>query len=78
MDRLLTENYKSLKRYIDKYDGKVVHGIRITKSGILAAAHLGGAGNVSRWFRRGTKPKMGTEHAITTYMKKFSNYDLDI
>jgi hypothetical protein len=54
MDRLLTENYKSLKKYIDKYDGKVVHGIRITKSGILAAAHLGGAGNVSRWFRRGT------------------------
>ena len=78
MDRLLTENYKSLKKYIDKYDGKVVHGIHITKSGILAAAHLGGAGNVSRWFRRGTNFKDGNGTAITTYMKKFSNYDLDI
>jgi hypothetical protein len=78
MDRLLTENYKLLKKYIDKYDGKVVHGIRITKSGILAAAHLGGAGNVSRWFRRGTNFRDGNGTAITTYMKKFSNYNLDI
>ena len=78
MDRLLTENYKSLKKHIDKYDGKVVHGIRITKSGILAAAHLGGAGNVSRWFRRGTNFRDGNGTAITTYMKKFSNYNLDI
>jgi hypothetical protein len=36
-----------LKDIIKKYDGKVVGGILVTESGILAAAHLGGAGSVS-------------------------------
>src|SRR6056300_482252 len=39
MQRLMLANYKSLKRYIKKYNGTVVHGILITKSGVLAAAH---------------------------------------
>jgi hypothetical protein len=78
MSKLLAENYKTLKKYIDKYDGEVVHGICVTKSGILAAAHLGGAGNVRRWFRRGASFKDGNGIDITTYMKKFSNYNLNL
>ena len=53
MDKLLKSNKKTLRRYIRKYDGKVVHGVYVTESGILAAAHLGGAGSVINWFKKG-------------------------
>lgn len=78
MDRLLTANYKTLRRYIRKYDGKVLHGVLVTKSGVLAAAHLGGAGNVRNWFRKGENFADANGTQITKYMKIFSNYQLDI
>ena len=43
---LLQKNKHTLRREIKKYVGETVNGIYITESGILAAAHLGGAGNV--------------------------------
>src|SRR6056300_34088 len=53
MEDLLVHNKKILRRYIQKYDGKVVNGDFVTQSGILAAAHLAGAGNVRKFFRKG-------------------------
>ena len=78
MTRLLTENKKTLKRFIRKYDGKVVHGVYVTESGILAAAHLGGAGNVINWFRKGEDFKDANGTPITKYMKAFSDYNLNL
>lgn len=78
MDKLLKENKKSLRRYIKKYDGKIVHGVLVTESGILAAAHLGGAGNVANWFKHGEDFKDGNGTPITRYMKIFSGYSLSI
>ena len=78
MDRLLTQNYKSLKRYINKYEGKYVHGILITKSGVLAAAHLAGSGNVRKFFKKGYEFKDGNGTKMTTYMKLFGGYELNI
>jgi len=78
MDRLLTSNYKTLSRYIKKYYGKILHGVVVTKSGVLAAAHLGGAGNVRNWFRKGENFADANGTQITKYMKIFSNYQLDI
>lgn len=78
MQRLMTSNYKSLKRYINKYEGEIVHGVLITKSGILAAAHLGGAGNVRKWFRRGVVFKDANGTKITSYMKQFGGYKIEI
>lgn len=78
VSKLLQENKKTLKRYIKKYDGKIVHGVFVTESGILAAAHLGGAGNVAKWFRTGRDFKDGNGTSITSYMKKFSGYSLDV
>ena len=78
MQRLMLANYKTLKRYIKKYNGTTVHGVLITKSGVLAAAHLGGAGNVKKWFRRGIVFKDANGTKITSYMKKFGGYNLDI
>lgn len=77
MEKLLEANYKSLKKYINKYEGEVLHGVLVTESGVLAAAHLGGAGNVSRWFRKGVVFKDANGTSITRYMKTFSDYSLD-
>lgn len=73
---LLIHNKKKLQKYIDQYEGTVVHGIYITESGVLAAAHLGGQGNVKKFFKRGKKFKDGFGTGITTYMEKFAGYDL--
>merc|ERR1712194_408377 len=40
-----------LRRDIKRFDGKYVGGVKITESGILAAAHLAGAGNVKKFLR---------------------------
>ena len=39
---LLSKNKWILRNEIEKYEGKIINGIEITESGILAAAHLGG------------------------------------
>ena len=76
MYKLLQTNKRYLKKYIDKYEGEVVHGVLVTESGLLAAAHLGGAGSVKKWFRTGKVRKDGNGVKITTYMERFSGYDL--
>lgn len=78
MNRLLRENKKTLRHFIKKYDGKVKHGIYVTESGILAAAHLGGAGNVINWFRKGEDFEDANGTPITKYMKVFSGYNLNL
>ena len=76
MYKLLQTNKKQLKKYIYKYDGKIVHGVLVTESGLLAAAHLGGVGSVKKWFRTGKVRKDGNGVKITTYMERFSGYEL--
>lgn len=78
MRKLLTENKKSLNYFIHKYEGKKVRGIYITESGVLAAAHLGGVGNVVQWFRTGDDFKDANGTSITKYMKVFSGYNLNL
>lgn len=78
MQRLLTYNKKKLQKYIIKYNGKVVHGILVTESGLLAAAHLGGAGSVKRWFKNGRVRRDGNGVKITSYMIRFGGYNLDL
>ena len=70
------EDKKKLQKYIDKFDGCLIDGILVTESGLLAAAHLGGAGSVKKWFRTGKIRKDGNGVKITTYMERFSGYDL--
>ena len=78
MYALLKQNKRSLRKYIEKYDGEIVHGVLVTESGLLAAAHLGGAGSVKKWFRTGKVRRDGNGVKITTYMTKFSGYKLDL
>ena len=53
MFSLLQHNQISLQYYITTYEGKRVWGVNITKSGLLAAAHLAGSGNVKKFFHKG-------------------------
>ncbi len=74
---LLAKNKWELRREIPKYEGKVINGIKITESGLLAAAHLAGAGSVKKFLRsngtRGFKDGFGT--SLKSYIKKFEGYD---
>jgi hypothetical protein len=76
MMALLNHNKEKLQKYIDVFDGKTINGIYITESGILAAAHLGGQGSVKRYFKNGKVFRDGNGTKITSYMDKFSGYDI--
>ena len=78
MQQLLKYNKRKLQKYIDEYNGKIVHGVLVTESGLLAAAHLGGPGSVRKWFRTGKVRKDGNGVKITSYMKKFGGYNLEL
>ena len=77
MYALLTHNRKILRRQISKYVGTTVAGVYITESGLLAAAHLAGPGNVRKFLRKGYEFKDGNGTKMTSYMVKFSNYRLE-
>ena len=76
MNTLLKHNKKLLRRQIKKYNNKLVNGILITESGILAAAHLAGPSNVKKWFRKGLEFQDGNGTKMTSYLKQFANYRL--
>ena len=78
MQSLLEYNKKRLKKYINQYDGQIVHGVLVTESGLLAAAHLGGQGSVKKWFRTGKIKEDGNGVKITNYMQRFGGYNLNL
>ena len=62
----------------DKYCGQIINGYRITPSGLLAGAHLKGAGSVITYLKSGgktiEKDAFGT--SVESYMKRFADYDV--
>ncbi|MBG6061811.1 hypothetical protein IWX83_001601 [Flavobacterium sp. CG_9.1] len=74
---LLAQNKWELKKEIEKYEGTILNGIRVTESGILAAAHLGGAGSVKKYFRYKGKRNFRDAYgsSVRSYMKMFGGYD---
>lgn len=77
-EALISKNKWVLKEYIDKYDGRIINGIKVTESGLVAAAHLGGAGNVVKFLESEGEIVFADANnvPITKYMKSFANYDL--
>lgn len=74
----MSRNKAILENEIKDFVGKMVNGVLITESGILAAAHLGGAGNVKKFLiSEGSntfRDANGT--SIKFYLKKFAGYDV--
>ena len=78
MLKLLKANKHTLRRQIKKYDGKLVNGVLVTESGLLAAAHLVGAGSVRKWVRNGKISRDRNGVTLVSYLTKFNGYCLDI
>ena len=76
----LARNKWVLRREIKNFSGTKINGILITESGLLAAAHLAGPGNVKKYLRtQGTtvaKDAYGT--SIEDYLSLFGGYDLSL
>jgi hypothetical protein len=74
---LLSKNKWELRKEIEKYEGQIVGGVRVTESGLLAAAHLGGVGSVKRFLRTNGSRKCrdinGT--SVKSYMREFGGYE---
>ncbi|APG58966.1 peptidoglycan-binding protein LysM [Christiangramia salexigens] len=67
-----------LQRDIKRFEGKTINGVKVTESGILAAAHLAGPGSVKKYLRswgaQAFSDAFGT--TIKNYMKRFGGYDV--
>jgi hypothetical protein len=75
---LIKVNLSLLNEY-EHFIGDSIRGVRITKSGMIAASHLGGAGSLQKFLdSKGIidrKDVLGT--SISDYLKRFSYYDLN-
>jgi hypothetical protein len=62
----------------EHFIGDSINGVVITKSGMIAASHLGGAGSLEKFLNSNgkinNKDVLGT--SIYDYLKKFRSYDL--
>jgi hypothetical protein len=74
---LLAKNKWDLQYEIEKYSGLIISGVKVTESGILAAAHLGGAGSVKRFLKSNGKRKCKDDYgtSVKTYMRDFGGYE---
>lgn len=74
----ISRNKWILRKDIERFVGKRIRGIEITESGILAAAHLAGAGNVKHYLRSfgNTDVKDGYGTNIAVYIKLFAGFDI--
>jgi hypothetical protein len=63
----------------EHFIGDSINGVVITKSGMIAASHLGGAGSVQKFLD--SNGKLNSEDVLGTsicdYLKKFRHYDLE-
>jgi len=78
LESLIKVNLFLLKDY-EHFIGDTIRGIIVTKSGLIAASHLGGAGSVKLFL--GSNGRINREDCLGTsvydYLKRFSFYDLD-
>ena len=70
-----------LRREISWYSDRYLNGIYVSQSGIIAAAHLSGPGNVKKYLRSHCDPDLNKRDAngtsISDYMNIFKDYNLE-
>ena len=70
-----------LRREISWYSNRYLNGTYISESGIIAAAHLSGPGNVKKFLRSHCNPDIDKRDAngtsISDYLNIFKDYDLE-
>jgi hypothetical protein len=67
-----------LRRDIKRFVGKRINGTVVSESGIIAAAHLAGAGNVKKYLRSYGKNDFSDAYGSTVayYIKRFNGFDI--
>ena len=70
-----------LRREISWYSDRYLNGIYVSQSGIIAAAHLSGPGNVKKYLRSHCDPDLNKRDAngtsISDYLNIFKDYNLE-
>lgn len=76
----IARNKWILRKDIKKYSGLKIGNSHITESGIIAAAHLAGPGNVKKYLRSFGAHDVGDEYgsSVSYYIKRFSGYDISM
>ena len=74
----VSRNKWILRRDIKLFVGKRINGVVISESGIVAAAHLAGAGNVKKYLRSYGQIDFSDAYGSTIryYMKRFGDYNI--
>ena len=71
-------NNRELSSIIRRYEGRNYKGVRITRAGVIAAAHLVGSGNVRMYFAnndmQGRTDANGT--SLRDYLQEFNKYNI--
>jgi len=60
---------------LDRFIGEKMHGVHITREGILAAMHLKGPSGVTRFIYKGIDSTDALGTGVKEYMRLFSNYE---
>ena len=73
----IARNKWILRKDIEKYNGLKIGNIHITESGIIAAAHLAGPGNVKKYLRSLGAHDVNDDYgsSISHYLKYDHNFD---
>ncbi len=70
-----------LRREISWYSNRYLGGVYVSESGIIAAAHLSGPGNVKKYLRSHCDANFNKKDAngtsISDYMRIFKDYDIE-
>lgn len=75
--KILKKNKKYLKEYL-KYVDKEVNGTKITLSGLLAGAWLGGHRSVKRFINENYNAIDSNSMTVVNYIKEFNGYNFKI
>ncbi len=77
-DANVARNKWLLRKDIKRFVGTVIKGVKITESGMLAAAHLAGAGNVKKFVRTDGNWQVADAYGTTLqqYLTRFSDYEM--
>lgn len=77
--KLIKLNLKHIGPILDQYKDTTINNIPVTKAGLIAAAHLGGAGSVKKYFDSGGRinPKDAYGTSIEDYLKEFSIFNIN-
>src|SRR5690606_12880401 len=69
-----------LRNEIKRYVGQEIDGVEVTESGILAAAHLAGPGNVKKFLKSDGNSDSSDANGATVkyYLDMFSDYDTSV